>query len=58
MRCSSPADCAKIEERLSSGDGRLVRGGASRGNLFSGGAESMILTVSRNTVLRAADADR
>ncbi len=45
--CSSPADCAAIEERLASGDGLLTRGGASRGNLFSGEADAAILTVSR-----------
>ncbi len=47
MTCSSPADCAEIEKRHSSGRGLLADGGASRGNLFSGDAEEMILTVSR-----------
>src|SRR5438309_6292608 len=47
MTCSSPDDCAEIERRLSNGRGLLTAGGASRGNLFSGGAEAMILTVSR-----------
>jgi uncharacterized membrane protein YvlD (DUF360 family) len=46
VRCSSPDDCAEIERRHSTGDGLLARGGASRGNLFSGEAEAMILTVS------------
>jgi uncharacterized membrane protein YvlD (DUF360 family) len=47
MACSSPDDCAEIERRLSSGNGLLAGDGASRGNLFSGDAEAMILTVSR-----------
>jgi uncharacterized membrane protein YvlD (DUF360 family) len=47
MTCSSPADCAEIERRLSSGHGLLAGDGASRGNLFSGDSEEMILTVSR-----------
>jgi uncharacterized membrane protein YvlD (DUF360 family) len=47
MTCSSPADCAEIERRRAGGDGLLAGDGASRGNLFSGGADAMILTVSR-----------
>lgn len=47
MRCSAPADCAEIERRLSTGRGLLADGGASRGNLLSGDADHMILTVSR-----------
>ena len=47
MACSAPADCAEIERRHSSGDGLLANGGASRGNLLSGEAEEVILTVSR-----------
>ena len=47
MTCSSPGDCAEIERRHSAGRGLLSDGGASRGNLFSGGAQEMILTVSR-----------
>jgi uncharacterized membrane protein YvlD (DUF360 family) len=47
IACSAPADCAAMEARLSSGNGLLSDGGASRGNLFSGDAEEMILTVSR-----------
>jgi uncharacterized membrane protein YvlD (DUF360 family) len=45
--CSGPADCAEIERRLASGRGLLRNGGASRGNLLSGEADHMILTVSR-----------
>lgn len=47
VSCSAPADCAEIESRLSSGRGLLAGGGASRGNLFSGDADDVILTVSR-----------
>ena len=47
MTCSAPADCALLEERHSSGDGLLAGGGASRGNLLSGDAAHVILTVSR-----------
>ena len=47
MTCSAPADCAEIERRHASGRGLLTGGGASRGNLFSGEAGEMILTVSR-----------
>src|SRR5205085_2355605 len=47
MTCSKPDDCAEIERRLSSGVGLLRDGGASRGNLLSGEAEHLILTVSR-----------
>src|SRR5262249_28190405 len=47
VTCSSPDDCAAIEARLASGNGLLVNGGASRGNLFSGEADEVILTASR-----------
>jgi uncharacterized membrane protein YvlD (DUF360 family) len=47
MTCSAPQDCAEIERRHASGNGLLVDGGASRGNLLSGEAEAVILTVSR-----------
>ena len=47
MTCSAPQDCAEIERRRSSGIGLLLDGGASRGNLLSGEAEDVILTVSR-----------
>jgi uncharacterized membrane protein YvlD (DUF360 family) len=45
--CSNPADCTEIEQRLANGRGLLVDGGASRGNLLSGEADEVILTVSR-----------
>ena len=47
MTCSAPGDCAEIERRHATGDGLLVNGGASRGNLLSGEADEVILTVSR-----------
>jgi uncharacterized membrane protein YvlD (DUF360 family) len=47
MTCSAPDDCAEIERRHSSGKGVLRDGGASRGNLLSGEADHVILTVSR-----------
>ncbi len=47
MTCSSPPDCATIEQRLANGHGLLIHDGASRGNLFSGEADAAILTVSR-----------
>ena len=47
MTCSAPPDCAEIERRRGTGIGLLVDGGSSRGNLLSGEAEDVILTVSR-----------
>ncbi len=47
MTCSAPPDCAEIERRHAVGRGLLVDGGASRGNLLSGEADHVILTVSR-----------
>jgi uncharacterized membrane protein YvlD (DUF360 family) len=46
MTCSAPGDCAEIERRHA-GHGLLRDGGASRGNLLSGEADHVILTVSR-----------
>jgi hypothetical protein len=47
VTCSDPDDCAAIETRHSVGRDLLADGGASRGNLLSGGAETALLTVSR-----------
>ncbi|HXV33570.1 MAG TPA: phage holin family protein, partial [Gaiellaceae bacterium] len=47
MTCSAPPDCAEIERRHATGIGLLANGGASRGNLLSGEADHVILTVSR-----------
>jgi uncharacterized membrane protein YvlD (DUF360 family) len=53
--CSSPSDCAEIEARHATGIGLLVDGGASRGNLLSGEADDVILTVSRTDAERKAN---
>ena len=55
VTCSAPADCEQIEQRLTNGSGLLVDGGTSRGNLLSGGAEEVILTVSRIGAERKAN---
>lgn len=55
IECSSPADCAEIERRHSTGEGLLADGGASRGNLLSGDAEETILTVSRTDAEKRAN---
>ena len=47
MTCSAPPDCAEIERRHATGIGLLIDEGASRGNLLSGEADHMILTVSK-----------
>jgi uncharacterized membrane protein YvlD (DUF360 family) len=47
IACSAPGDCAELERRHATGIGLLVNGGASRGNLLSGEADEVILTVSR-----------
>jgi uncharacterized membrane protein YvlD (DUF360 family) len=47
IACSAPGDCSEIERRHASGAGLLAGGGASRGNLLSGEADEVILTVSR-----------
>ena len=41
-----PADLKFLENRLSNGKGLLFNNGASRGNLFSGNADYVLLTVS------------
>ena len=56
MSCSAPGDCAEIERRHSTGRGLLVDGGASRGNLLSGEADEVILTVSRMDAEKRANA--
>jgi uncharacterized membrane protein YvlD (DUF360 family) len=55
IACSAPADCAEIERRHATGAGLLVDGGASRGNLLSGEADEVILTVSRMEAERGAN---
>jgi uncharacterized membrane protein YvlD (DUF360 family) len=55
VTCSAPDDCAVIERRHASGAGLLTDGGASRGNLLSGEADEVILTVSRMEAERRAN---
>jgi uncharacterized membrane protein YvlD (DUF360 family) len=55
MTCSAPGDCAEIERRHSTGVGLLANGGASRGNLLSGEADHVILTVSRMEAEKGAN---
>src|SRR3954447_14251202 len=55
MVCSNPDDCAELERRHSSGDGLLANGGASRGNLLSGDADHVLLTVSRISAEKKAN---
>jgi hypothetical protein len=55
MTCSAPADCEAIERSRATGVGLLTDGGASRGNLLSGEAEHVILTVSRMDVEKGAN---
>ncbi len=57
MTCSAPADCAEIERRHLNGGGLLRGGGASRGNLLSGGAERYILTISKLEAEKRANPD-
>ncbi len=47
VACSAPDDCAQLERDRATGIGLLVDGGSSRGNLLSGEADEVILTVSR-----------
>ncbi len=57
VACSAPDDCARIEQaRLEGNTGLLADGGSSRGNLLSGGADEVILTVSRIEAEKKANA--
>jgi uncharacterized membrane protein YvlD (DUF360 family) len=51
MACAHPSDAAEIERRHSDGRGLLAGDGASRGNLFSGDAPHVSLTMSSIAVL-------
>lgn len=51
MACAHPTDAAEIERRHSDGRGLLSCDGASRGNLFSGDADHVSLTMSSIPVL-------
>jgi uncharacterized membrane protein YvlD (DUF360 family) len=52
--CSNPGDCEHMEKGRA-GNGLLAAGGASRGNLFSGEADEVILTVSRLSAEKRAN---
>ncbi|WP_158880874.1 phage holin family protein [Amycolatopsis anabasis] len=51
MACAHPRDAAEIERRHSNGRGLLAGDGASRGNLFTGDAPHVSLTMSAVSVL-------
>ncbi|MEV4311901.1 phage holin family protein [Actinocrispum sp. NPDC049592] len=51
MACAHPRDAAEIERRHSDGKGLLSGGGASHGNLFTGDADHVSLTMSAVPVL-------
>ncbi|MBO0682770.1 MAG: phage holin family protein [Candidatus Dormibacteraeota bacterium] len=55
VTCSAPRDCEEIERRHAGGRGLLAGGGASRGNLLSGEADEVILTVSRMSAEKRAN---
>ncbi|SEP22570.1 phage holin family protein [Trujillonella endophytica] len=54
VRVSHPDDAALVERRLSDGRGLLAGGGASRGNLFTGDAPHVSLTMSSLAFLPGA----
>jgi uncharacterized membrane protein YvlD (DUF360 family) len=58
VRVSSPSDAAAIERRLSDGRGLLAGGGAGRGNLFTGDAAHVSLTMSSLSYVVPARARR
>ncbi|TCP54188.1 uncharacterized membrane protein YvlD (DUF360 family) [Tamaricihabitans halophyticus] len=51
MACSAPRSAAEIERRHSTGEGLLAHGGSSRGNLFTGDAPQVSLTMSAAPVV-------
>jgi hypothetical protein len=55
VTCSSSRDCEEIERRHATGRGLLIKGGTSRGNLLSGEADEVILTVSRISAEKKAN---
>lgn len=61
MVCNRPSCAAELERRVVARTGRpglLAPDGASRGNLFSGGAEQLALVMSVSTRRRRFSADR
>jgi uncharacterized membrane protein YvlD (DUF360 family) len=55
IACSGPDDCAEIEAQRATGVGLLKDGGSSRGNLLSGEADEVILTVSKISAEKRAN---
>jgi membrane protein DedA with SNARE-associated domain/uncharacterized membrane protein YvlD (DUF360 family) len=51
MACAHPRDAAEIERRHSDGNGLLSGGGAGHGNLFTGDADHVTMTMSAVPVL-------
>ncbi|WP_243726706.1 phage holin family protein [Actinocrispum wychmicini] len=51
MACAHPRDAAEIERRHSDGNGLLSGGGAGHGNLFTGDADHVSLTMSAVPIL-------
>ncbi|PRZ41080.1 uncharacterized membrane protein YvlD (DUF360 family) [Antricoccus suffuscus] len=51
MACAHPGDAAEIERRHSNGRGLLAADGAAHGNLFTGDAEHVSLTMSAVPVI-------
>jgi uncharacterized membrane protein YvlD (DUF360 family) len=58
VQVSHPADAAEVERRHSDGRGLLAGGGASRGNLFSGDAPHVSLTMSSLPLVTSRRAGR
>lgn len=58
LSCSSPGDAAEIERRHSDGHGLLSQDGAGRGNLFTGDAAHVSLTLSAVPLLTRARGGR
>ncbi|MBW0105494.1 phage holin family protein, partial [Pseudonocardia sp. KRD291] len=58
VTCSSPGDAAEIERRHSDGHGLLSQDGAGRGNLFTGDAAHVSLTLSAVPLLTRARGGR
>lgn len=52
MECSGITKVKILEDRISDGNGLLVKNGASRSNLFSGDTDNVIFTFSKITDLR------
>ncbi|MGY1815392.1 phage holin family protein [Blastococcus sp. SYSU D00820] len=58
VRVSHPVDAAEVERRISDGRGLLAGGGAGHGNLFTGDAPHVSLTMSALALVPAGRARR